>query len=172
MENSTRKTTNAECRDSEFLALLGQQELQLSACIHALVPSWHDAEDIIQETRLRLWRDFGKFQSGSDFSAWACTIARYVVRAYVKESQRKPMLLSPDLENTIVAEIFGAPGQNDRRIQCTSRGRCSRVRAETWRRGVGSLAAVLCRQQEDQGHCCRAGTVADGNLYGIVTHPA
>lgn len=116
MHNSIPKTANTECRDSEFLALLGQHELRLSACIHALVPSWHDAEDIIQETRLRLWRDFGKFQPGSDFSAWACTVARYVVRAYARDSGRKPMLLSPDLENTIVAEIFGASSQNDRRL--------------------------------------------------------
>lgn len=110
------RTPDVTSRDSEFLALLGRHELQLSACVHALVPSWHDAEDIIQETRLRLWRDFEKFRSGSDFSAWACTIARYVVRAYAKQGERKPLLLSGDIEDTIIAEIIGMPEQADRRL--------------------------------------------------------
>lgn len=110
------KTPNIERRDSEFLALMGKHELQLSACVHALVPSWHDAEDIIQETRLRLWRDFEKFRSGSDFSAWACTIARYEVRTYVNQIKRKPLLLSGDLADTLTAEIIGVPEQADRRL--------------------------------------------------------
>jgi RNA polymerase sigma-70 factor, ECF subfamily len=109
-------TQNTENRTFEFLALLGKHELQLSACVHALVPSWHDAEDLIQETRLRLWRDFHKFQSGTDFSAWACTIARYMVRAHVKQGERKPLRLSADLEDTIIAEVIGTPEQADRRL--------------------------------------------------------
>ena len=111
------ETPDVESRNSEFLALLGKHELQVATCVHALVPSWHDAEDIIQEVRLQLWREFGKFQAGSDFSAWACTIARYVVRTYVTMSQRKPLLLSSDVGDVIMAKIARTPEQADRRLE-------------------------------------------------------
>jgi RNA polymerase sigma-70 factor, ECF subfamily len=109
-------TPDTERRDAEFLALMSKHELQLSACVHALVPSWHDAEDIIQETRLRLWRDFGNFRTGTDFAAWACTIARYVVRTHVKQIERKPLLLSGDLADTLAAEIIATPEQSNQRL--------------------------------------------------------
>jgi RNA polymerase sigma-70 factor, ECF subfamily len=112
------ETSDVESRNSEFLALLGKHELQVASCVHALVPSWHDAEDIIQEVRLQLWREFGKFQVGSDFCAWARTIARYAVRKHVTMSQRKPLLLSDDLEEIIMAKIAGTPRrQADRRLE-------------------------------------------------------
>lgn len=108
--------SDIERRSSEFLALLGRHELQVAACVHALVPSWHDAEDIIQEVRMQLWREFGKFQTGTDFAAWACTIARYVVRTYVTISQRKPLLLSTDVGDAMIAEVIKPPEEADRRL--------------------------------------------------------
>lgn len=111
------ETSDAESRSSEFLALLGRHELDVATCVHALVPSWHDAEDIIQDVRLQLWREFGKFQTGSDFSAWARTIARYAVRRYVTMNQRKPLLLSSDVEDILMIRLAKTPiKQADRRL--------------------------------------------------------
>jgi RNA polymerase sigma-70 factor (ECF subfamily) len=107
----TDETSDADRRNAEFLALLGKHELQVAMCVHTLVPSWHDAEDIIQEVRLQLWREFAKFQPGSDFPAWARTIARYAVRRHVTMSQRKPLLLSSDVEDVLMAKIAGRPKQ-------------------------------------------------------------
>jgi RNA polymerase sigma-70 factor, ECF subfamily len=114
------RSPDTEGRDAEFLDLMGKHELKLAACVHALVPSWHDAEDIIQETRLRLWRDFANFRAGSDFSAWACTVARYMVRTHVRQIERKPLLLSGDLADTLTAEIVAVHEQDDRRLAILS----------------------------------------------------
>lgn len=112
------KIADADRRNSEFLTLLGRHEFQVATCVHALVPSWHDAEDIIQEVRLQLWREFDTFQPGTDFAAWARTIARYAVRKHVTTSQRKPLLLSGDVENVLMARIARTPKQQaDRRLQ-------------------------------------------------------
>ena len=117
MNDRMHETSDTERRNSEFLALLGKHELQVATFVHALVPSWHDAEDIIQEMRLQLWREFGKFHSGSDFLAWACTIARYVVHTHVKKSRRKPLLFSSDVGDIIVARMVKTPEQTDRRLE-------------------------------------------------------
>jgi RNA polymerase sigma-70 factor (ECF subfamily) len=117
MGNAVPRFANAEKRDEEFLALLGKHELQIAACIHALVPSWHDAEDILQETKLQLWREFDKFQPGSNFTAWACTVARYIIRSHIKQKQRKLVLLSDDFCEFILARVAKTPEETDRRLE-------------------------------------------------------
>ncbi len=106
---------DSERRDREFLALLGKHELDLAACVHALVPCWQDAEDILQETKITLWQEFGKYRPGSDFRAWARTIARYAVRTYVQQSRRRPVVLSGEVGDLLMENFAKtAPRPNER----------------------------------------------------------
>ena len=114
--DSTGKS-NRSPRDAEFLQLLGKHELQLAACIHAVVPSWHDAEDIFQETKIRLWDQFDKFQSGTDFVAWGCTIARLLAKAHFKQTQRRPCLLSDDLMDSVLLHLGQDPEAASHRME-------------------------------------------------------
>lgn len=116
MRDMTGDISDVDDRNREFLVLLGKYELQVAACVHALVPDWQDAEDILQETRLSLWQEFDKFQPGSDFLAWARTIARYAVRTHRKQLQRKPLVLSDEVGDLIMARIAKTPEQPDRRL--------------------------------------------------------
>lgn len=104
-------------RDQRFLFLLGRHELQLAACVHALVPGWHDAEDILQETKLQLWREFDTFEPGSDFIAWARTVARYVAMTHFKRCERSPRLLDVDVAEAIMAKVVKPVAESDRRLE-------------------------------------------------------
>ena len=117
MEEQFRPFSEAKQRNQEFLVLLGKYELQIASCVHALVPAWHDAEDILQETKLQLWREFDKYRSGSDFAAWSRTVARYVVRTYFKRRQRKPLVLGDDIVDAVLRKVAKTPEQSDRRLQ-------------------------------------------------------
>ncbi len=117
MNEQSHSSMEVDQCNQEFLALLGKHELQLASCVHALVPSWHDAEDILQETKLQLWREFHKYQSGSDFAAWSRTVARYVVRTHFKQLQRKPLILSSDIADAVLQKIAKTPEQSDRRLR-------------------------------------------------------
>ena len=77
-------------RDREYLRLLGQHDLALTAFVHKIVPSWHDAEEILQETKIRLWEQFDRYQPDSDFCAWACVVAHYFAKTYFKRRQPAP----------------------------------------------------------------------------------
>jgi len=67
-----------DCRDvNEFTRLLAKHEREMHLFIFSLTPNWADADEILQETNITLWQEFGKFQPGSDFGKWARTIARY-----------------------------------------------------------------------------------------------
>lgn len=77
-----------EARTAEFVRLLGLYEQELSGYIVSLVPNWADADEIAQETKLRLWEQFERYDPTKDFGAWARTIAYFMVMAYRKRSQR------------------------------------------------------------------------------------
>lgn len=117
MHNRSDESSDAERRDSEFLALLHRHGPRMATYVHTLVPSWHDAEDIIQETQLQLWREFEKFHPGSDFTAWACTLARYVAYNHIRKHERKPLRFSGDIETILLAKLAKTPDEADRRLE-------------------------------------------------------
>lgn len=85
----------------EFVRLLAEHERQLSAYVHTLIPLWQDAEDVLQNTKLRLWQQFDSFRSGADFGAWAIAISNYMIRTHRKNCQRQRVCFSDDLLDKI-----------------------------------------------------------------------
>ncbi len=73
----------------EFVRLLARHDRSLYSYILAQVPNWGDADEVAQETRLRLWEQFDQFEPGSQFGAWAKTIAHYQILTYRRRQQRK-----------------------------------------------------------------------------------
>ena len=50
-----------------FIRLLAENERVLTAYVLTLLPHRPDAEDILQETKLALWRSFQQFPGGDEF---------------------------------------------------------------------------------------------------------
>lgn len=78
---------NASTED--YLRLLNQHEASLAAWVHSLVRSRADADDILQESRIVLWKHFGSFQPGTNFLAWARKIALNQILNYRRSTQRR-----------------------------------------------------------------------------------
>lgn len=78
--------------DEAFLRLLAEHERGLSNYVYSLVPSAADAADILQECKLSLWRMFGRFSPGTDFRAWARTVALHQILNYRRATDRRPEL--------------------------------------------------------------------------------
>ena len=70
LENSLEHT-----RTQEFLDLYQEDRKRLYAYIFAIVADPNAADDIFQESSMVLWREFHKFQSGTNFSKWTNAIA-------------------------------------------------------------------------------------------------
>ncbi len=92
-------------RNEEFLRLLGQHEAGLLGYILSLVPNWADADDIAQEVRIRLWKQFDSYDRSKDFGTWACTIAHYMVHAHRERLSRYGRLFSSPLADLIAREV-------------------------------------------------------------------
>lgn len=75
-------------RMDEFVRLLAAHQRRIYLYVHSLVYDANDAEEVLQETHLVLWREFGRFQPGTNFAAWACKVAMYQVLAWRKRRKR------------------------------------------------------------------------------------
>jgi RNA polymerase sigma-70 factor (ECF subfamily) len=92
-------------RGAKFVELLAVNEHCLGSFVLALVPNWSDAEDIIQQTKLRLWEQFASYDPNKSFGIWACTIARYEVLAFRTRSARSRVQFSQDLVDLMSDEL-------------------------------------------------------------------
>ena len=81
----------------EFLEVFACHREQILAYIFSLVPHSADAEDIFQKCSLVLWRKFGEFQRDQAFLPWACGVAAYEVRNYLRTSSRNRLHFDDDL---------------------------------------------------------------------------
>ena len=94
-----------DLRYREFVCLLAEHERRLTAYVHTLIPLWQDAEDVLQNTKLRLWEQFDSFQPNSDFAAWAIVVATYMVRTHRTLYQRERVCFSDKLLEKISRNI-------------------------------------------------------------------
>ena len=87
----------------------------MQAYVVSLVPHWADADDIVQDTKIKLWERFGEYDPNGDFGAWARTIAFYQVLTYRSTARREHARLSQEALD-LVAEAAAAiaPEADDR----------------------------------------------------------
>jgi RNA polymerase sigma-70 factor (ECF subfamily) len=98
-----------------FVRLLTEHEHGVLLFILSLVPNWADAEEIRQETSVKLWQEFDKFQLGSDFGKWARTIARYEVLAFRTRKQRDWPYMSQQSMDLVAAKVATVVNQETSR---------------------------------------------------------
>ena len=63
--------------NADFVALLATCQRPIFLYAMSLLGNVDDAEEVVQESGLVLWKKFQEFQPGTDFIRWACQIARY-----------------------------------------------------------------------------------------------
>jgi RNA polymerase sigma-70 factor, ECF subfamily len=71
-----------------FVRLLMANQRRVFSYILTLTPNVADAEDIWQETSVVLWHKFGEYRPGTDFTAWAYSIAYNTVRTFRAKQRR------------------------------------------------------------------------------------
>ncbi|MCG8585159.1 MAG: sigma-70 family RNA polymerase sigma factor [Pirellulales bacterium] len=86
-----------------FAELFRQHHARLFGYVLSLVHSVVDAQDIMQQASLTMWERFDGFEPGSDFFAWACSIARFKSLNWLKAERRRQRVFSDAVELEITA---------------------------------------------------------------------
>lgn len=106
----------ADTRDAEFVTLLTASQVPLLLYVRSLMPGDSAARDVAQQSNAKIWEKRADFELGTNFKAWAFSVARFEVLNYRKQQARDAKLVfSDDLEQTIATELTDAPDQIQQR---------------------------------------------------------
>ncbi|MBL9212224.1 MAG: sigma-70 family RNA polymerase sigma factor [Opitutaceae bacterium] len=88
----------------EFVRLFVAHEGRLRAFIRALLPTWADVDEVMQETSLVAWRKFPRFERGTNFLAWVATIARFEALDHLRRRGREQLVFSDVVADLLTEE--------------------------------------------------------------------
>lgn len=100
----------------EFLNRFTRDRQRIFAFVCSLVPRHAEAEDLFQQCSLVLWRKFGDFQRSESFLAWACGVAHYEVRNYLRTAGRNRLHFDDDLVQQLAQQRVESLSHFDERL--------------------------------------------------------
>jgi RNA polymerase sigma-70 factor (ECF subfamily) len=98
---------NSPANYESFMRLLLEEESAVKAYVRRLVPTWHDVEEVVQQTSLIAWKKFDELEHVDRFGGWIMTIARYEALKYRRSLARSPLVFSDQLAE----QLAETPGQ-------------------------------------------------------------
>ena len=106
-----------ESKDNKgsFVELYSSNYNRIKHTILSLVPNVNEAEDIMQETSRVMWEKFDQFKIGTNFAAWAITIARFQIMKYRSKFNSK-VNLDPDVVDMLIEDSKKTLAEDDQRI--------------------------------------------------------
>ncbi len=101
----------------EFVQQLTAAQSALYAFIVSLLGGVNDANDVLQETNMKLCRKCSEYDSHQPFLRWAYAFARFEVMACRKRKQRSRLVLDDELLATVAAELEESAEDADQRLK-------------------------------------------------------
>ena len=91
--------------DERFVELLSRNQHRIYGFIYTILPNYTDAEEILHETTLVLWRKWEQLTHEDDFLRWACGIARNEIRNSLRLHERRNEYLSDELLDSLATNV-------------------------------------------------------------------
>jgi RNA polymerase sigma-70 factor, ECF subfamily len=114
MQNSVQTTANPD-RVTEFMHLFTAHQLRLRAFACSLIPHWADAEEVLQQANVIIWRKFDEFQSGTNFFSWASKIVYFTAKDFRKRQRLERRIFSDEFLDVVADEIADSASELDDR---------------------------------------------------------
>lgn len=115
----------------EFVSQLTASKGRIRAFVVSLMPGSSEVGDVVQETNLTLWKSQARYRPGTNFLAWAFTIARLeVLHHRTRVKRRGHVLISDELLDMLANEL---PATDDHDIYLNALEGCKSKLTENQR---------------------------------------
>lgn len=91
-------------RMEQFARLLGSCQRQVFLFALGILHNTADAEEVLQETNLVLWRKFDQYQPGTEFVKWARQVAYFEVLKFRERHRSNEIMLTAEAVDRLAAE--------------------------------------------------------------------
>lgn len=167
---------NENERTEAFIRLLSEHERKLGIYVTGLIACPQDALDILQEGKIVMWRQFGQFEIGTNFAAWARKILFYQILAYRRRTKRNEAeTLSDKMLEILSEESESAIRENRWEKREEALVRCVTKLSEEHReilhmryRDESSIERISHRTERTEGAVYRLLSRLRKNLYDCV----
>jgi RNA polymerase sigma-70 factor (ECF subfamily) len=82
-----------------------------------MVHNLPDAEDVFQQAAITMWEKFDQFEAGSDFPAWACSVARFKALNFLNSKKRERACFSEQLIDELASREVHQPELQEARLR-------------------------------------------------------
>ena len=103
LASATVDEASERARAEAFLAFHMQNHNRISAFVHTLVLSWQDAEEIVQDTLVVMWRKFDEFDPRTSFFAWAARVAQFEVLNFRRKNRHRIMIFDEKILESLAS---------------------------------------------------------------------
>ena len=130
----------------EFLQMITEFQGRLFGFVLTMLGDVDQANEVLQETNLVLWRKSDEFRSGTDFKAWSFRVAHFQVMAFRQRQIRDRLVFGDDVLEQITRD---AAIQDEVYQQRVDRLENCIASLRYWRRSNRSSQAIesLCRHK-------------------------
>lgn len=112
-------------KHEEFMALFVRHEPGIHSFLTSLLANLDDAEVVMQETSMAMWKKFEQFETGTSFRNWAFQIAGFEAMNFRRKRQRDRHFFSDELIQLLADDAAGHAAQleEERRVlaHCVSK---------------------------------------------------
>lgn len=88
-----------------FVQLLTGAQTSLFSYIAMLIGDVHDANNVLQQANLVLWRKADEYSESMDFTAWSRKVAYYSTLAYIRDQRRDKHVF----DEAVIAQLAARP---------------------------------------------------------------
>ena len=92
-------------RYETFVARFAHHEPDLRRFVRSLLPTWTDADEVVQQTAIVAWRKFDQYDPDTNFMKWACVIARFEALAYRRKMARDRLVFREEIMEMMAEAI-------------------------------------------------------------------
>lgn len=104
-------------KSNRFFSLYDSVHIRLYSFLLLLVHNQSDAEDILQETASTMWEKFDQFEEGTNFGAWAVSIAHFKALEFLKKNKKSRMIFKEEYYDLISTQARQSTEDLSDRIQ-------------------------------------------------------